>query len=160
MTATVRTRPMTPQEYADYRARSIPAYADDLQRARGMSREDALARSTETFAPTLAEAATEGSWVLRVLDEADAPVGWLWLGPHPSRADAVFVYDVEIDQAHRGRGLGRATLLEAERIAREAGLTGISLNVFGWNHGAETLYRSLGYEVSATQMTKRLQEGS
>jgi GNAT superfamily N-acetyltransferase len=156
MTA-VRTRPMTEAEYADYRARSVPGYAADSQRSRGMSAEAARAHSEATFARTLAEAAGgERSWVLRVLDDADVPVGWLWLGPHPHRADALFVYDIEIDESHRGRGLGRATMLAAEQIARDAGLTVLALNVFGWNSPAEALYRSLGYAVDSTMMSKPL----
>jgi ribosomal protein S18 acetylase RimI-like enzyme len=96
--------------------------------------------------------------VLRVLDDSDAAVGWLWLGPHPFREDGVFVYDVEIAEEHQGRGLGRATMLAAEDLAREAGLKYIQLNVFGWNTRAESLYRSLGYITLATQMGKPLQE--
>ncbi len=159
MASAVRTRSMTDEEYADYRARSVPAYAADSQRSRGMSPEAARAHAEETFARTLDEAAAgDRSWVLRVLDETDQPVGWLWLGPHPHRADGVFVYDIEIDPAYQGRGLGRATMLEVERIAREAGLVVVGLNVFGWNARAETLYRSLGYTVDSTQLSKPLTE--
>jgi ribosomal protein S18 acetylase RimI-like enzyme len=150
---------MTEQEYAAYRERSVPLYADDLVRARAMSPDAALRKSAETFATTLAEAAApDRTWVLRVLDADDEAVGWLWLGPDPFRDDGVFVYDIEIDEAHQGRGLGRATMLAAEEIAQEAGLHHIRLNVFGWNTRAEQLYRSLGYATDSTQLSKPLQE--
>jgi|tagenome__1003787_1003787.scaffolds.fasta_scaffold20681441_2 ribosomal protein S18 acetylase RimI-like enzyme len=158
---TVRTRPMTEDEYADYRARVVPLYADDLQRSGGLDRQAALARSAESFPPTLAEAAAgDRSSLLRVLDASDEPVGWLWLGPHPERPDAVFVYDVEIDAAHQRRGLGRATMLAAEQLVREAGLSALVLNVFGWNDGAQQLYRSLGYQADKILMSKQLQDPS
>ena len=152
---------MTEQEYADYRAHAVPMYADDLVRARGMSPEVALPESEKTFAATLAEAAApERTWVLRVLTDTDEPAGWLWLGPHPHRADSVFIYDIEIHESHQGRGLGRATMLAAEDLARKAGLRHMALNVFGWNEQAAGLYRSVGYGVDSMQMTKRLREES
>lgn len=155
----MRLRPMTAEEYVDFRARGVPLYADDLARARGMPPEAALKESEETFAPTLEQAtAPDRTWLLRVLDDDGEPVGVLWLGPQPARDDGVFVYLIEIDEAHRGRGLGRATMLAAEEVAREAGLRHIGLNVFGWNTTAEGLYRSLGYVTMATQLSKSLQD--
>jgi ribosomal protein S18 acetylase RimI-like enzyme len=157
MTATVTLRPMTAQEYDDYRTYAIPMYAGDLVRARGMAPEEAHKNSVETFAATLDEAlAPDRSWLFRVLTSSGEPAGWLWLGPHPFRLDAAFVYDIEIDETHQGQGLGRATMLAAEEVARKAGLTTLTLNVFGWNQQAEGLYRSLGYEVDATTMSKSL----
>jgi ribosomal protein S18 acetylase RimI-like enzyme len=157
-TPTVRLRPLTEQEYDVYRVRAVPLYAEDLRRARGMSPEVALRTSDETFAVTLEEAqAVERTWILRVLTADGDVAGWLWLGPHPHREDGVFVYDIEIDEALQGRGLGRATMLAAEELAREAGLGHIGLNVFGWNTTAEGLYRSLGYITESTQMSKPLQ---
>jgi GNAT superfamily N-acetyltransferase len=150
---------MTEQEYEAYREASIASYADDLVRARGMSAEAALLESTNSCPETLNEAAApERTWILRVLTADDEDAGWLWLGPHPHRADGVYVNDIEIEAGYQGRGLGRATMLAAEELAREAGLRHIALNVFGWNGTAETLYRSLGYDTGWTQMTKPLEQ--
>jgi ribosomal protein S18 acetylase RimI-like enzyme len=158
---TVRLRPLTDEEYDAFRIRNVPLYAQDVERARGLSPAAALQVSEETFPHTLAEAAApDRTWILRALDNDDVPVGWLWLGPHPSREDGVFVYDVEIDEAFQGRGLGRATMLAAEELARAAGLKYIQLNVFGWNGRAAALYHSLGYLTLATQMGKPLQDPS
>jgi ribosomal protein S18 acetylase RimI-like enzyme len=157
--ATVRLRPLTAEEYVAFRDRNVPLYADDLARSRGILPEVALQESDKTFAPTLEQAmGPDRTWLMRVLTDDDVPVGVLWLGPHPHSDDGVFVYDIEIDDAYQGRGLGRATMLAAEELAREAALTHIGLNVFGWNTRAEALYRSLGYVTTSTQMTKPLQE--
>jgi ribosomal protein S18 acetylase RimI-like enzyme len=161
MTPTVTLRPMTEQEYDAYRQRSVPAYAADIERARGTRPEVALDESDKAFAKTLAEAeaeAPERTLVLRVLTSEGEEAGWLWLGPHPHREDGVYVYDIEIAETHQGRGLGRATMLAAEQLAREAGLRHIALNVFGWNSRAEELYRSLGYVTGSTQLSKPLGE--
>lgn len=115
----MRLRPLTEDEYEAYRERSVPDYAAGLERARGMTPEAALRYSDEAFAKTLADAtAKERTWVLRVLTADGDEAGWLWLGPHPHRQDGVYVSDIEIDEAHRGQGLGRATMLAAEETPR------------------------------------------
>ena len=96
---------------------------------------------------------------MRVLDQGGSDVGVLWIGPHPTRDGAAFVYDVEIDAAWRGQGLGRAAMQAAEALATREGIPAIGLSVFGFNDGARRLYESLGYQVVATQMLKELAGG-
>jgi ribosomal protein S18 acetylase RimI-like enzyme len=154
---TVTLRQLTDEEYAGYRSRAVPLYAAELVRSRGLSPVVAAKNSATTFPATVADVlAEEGASISRVLTDDDGPVGWLWLaraGP-----DSLFVYDIEIDEPHRGRGLGRATMLAAEDVARAAGHRYVRLNVFGWNTGAQALYRSLGYRTDAIQMSKPLEE--
>ena len=66
----------------------------------------------------------------------------------------IWIYDVEIDEQFRGRGLGREAMGLAEQEARARGLARVELNVFGGNEVARNLYRSLGYEESAVWMGK------
>lgn len=155
--ASAAFRRMTPVEYAEWESRSIRTYAEDLAKARDVPLEVALERSGTQFAELLPQGLdTAGTWLMRVLDEGGEPVGVLWLGPHRERAGVLYVYDVEIDEPHRGRGLGRAAMLAAEQLVRESGAREIGLNVFGFNEPAKRLYDSLGYRVIATQMTKVL----
>jgi ribosomal protein S18 acetylase RimI-like enzyme len=157
MTHAAAVRPMTPDEYDAWIVGEIAAYAADLARASGSTLEEAHLRAEQQTRELLPDGpATPGAFLLRVLDEGGAPVGVLWLGPHPQRRGAGWVYDIEIDEARRGQGLGRAAMLAAERIGREAGWTALGLNVFGHNPGARALYDSLGYEVAATLMSKPL----
>ena len=155
---TVQLRPLDDAEFSVYRARSVPAYADELVLARGADRDAAMGNAEETFPESLQAVAEEGQWIFRVTADG-ADVGWLWIAPAPLDGDGLFIYDVEVDEPHRGRGLGRATMLAAEDFAREQGHDRIGLNVFGWNQRAESLYRSLGYEVMSTQMRKTLDGG-
>ena len=68
----------------------------------------------------------------RVVDDDGVTVGSLWIGPHaPEQPEAYWVWNVEIDEAHRGRGFGRAAMVLAEHEARAHGATDIGLNVFG-----------------------------
>jgi len=157
MTDAAAVRPMTPEEYDAWIVGEIAAYAGDLAQASGSTLEEAHLRAEQQTRELLPDGpATEGAYLLRVLDDAGEPVGVLWLGPHPQRRGAGWVYEVQIDEMRRGEGLGRAAMVAAERIGRQAGWTALGLNVFGHNPRARTLYDSLGYEVAATTMAKPL----
>ena len=153
--AAVALRPLTDEEFAGYRERAVPEYADELVRARGLDRSTALRHAEESFPASLVAVAEGRQAMVRAAHEG-VDVGWLWLGPPPMGGPGLYVYDIEVDEEHRGEGLGRAIMLAAEEVARESGHDRLGLNVFGWNHRAESLYRSLGYEVMSTQMSKRL----
>jgi GNAT superfamily N-acetyltransferase len=66
------------------------------------------------------------------------------------------VFFVQIDEAHRGKGLGRATMFAAEEWTHARGGNRIGLSVFGPNTVARSLYDSLGYEAIAISMYKDL----
>ncbi|MGO9418607.1 GNAT family N-acetyltransferase [Roseiarcus sp.] len=66
----------------------------------------------------------------------------------PSKRHHAEVSKVLVDPRHRRSGLGRALMAEIERLAAEAGRWLLTLDTAG--DAAETLYRSLGYEVAGT----------
>ncbi|OZE86053.1 GNAT family N-acetyltransferase [Rhodococcus sp. 15-649-1-2] len=94
--------------------------------------------------------------IFDVFDD-DVRVGYLWIAP---RNDAEplhwWVWDIEIDEEFRGRGLGRATMRLAEDSARSEGAVSLGLNVFGGNAVARQLYTSLDYRETSIQMRKDL----
>lgn len=148
---------MTADEYARWREAKLRAYAAEMVEAGLLDAESAERRAEEQHREFLPDGlATPRTHLLRVLDETGVAVGVLWVGPHPRKDGAGWVYDVEIEQHRRGEGLGRAAMLAAEELAREEGWTEIGLNVFGPNHLARTLYDSLGYAVVTTTMSKPL----
>ena len=154
----VTLEPMTAAQFEAWLEGSIRSFAEDLANATGQPLRDTSARARQQFAEWLpAGVATENTWLMTIVDATGAEVGALWLGPHPQRAEVAFGYDIEINPEHRGRGLGRAAMLAAEQLARQAGFTELALNVFGFNDPARRLYDSLGYRVVSTQMTKRLE---
>jgi ribosomal protein S18 acetylase RimI-like enzyme len=153
---TVRVHPLQPSELAGFIARSNAEYRRERIDA-GDSPEYADERvreSNEQYFPGGRPAS--GHLVLRVLAD-DEPVGVLWLGPFaPAHPHDWWVFDVEIDEAHRGRGYGRAAMRLAEERARAHGAVKLGLNVFGHNTVARGLYESLGYGTTAITMAKTL----
>jgi ribosomal protein S18 acetylase RimI-like enzyme len=155
---TVSLRHPSAEEYAGWSAATLDAYIDEIVASGSMSREAAEEKGRRDDAELLPEGlATPGQLIFRV--EADGqPVGWLWMALRNPRAEAGvgFIYDIAIDEAHRGRGYGRAAMRLAEEQARRNGLHALALNVFGQNAIARTLYSSLGYRETSVQMRKEL----
>jgi len=154
---TVRLRPMRPDEYPAFIAASKAGYTHDMVVHGGMLSAPAERKSEEDHAAILPDGlATTGQWIYVV--EADGvAVGLLWVAERgtPERR-TLFIYNVEVNEAHRGRGFGRAAMLLAEDEARARGISRVELNVFGGNEVARGLYRSLGYVESSVQMARDL----
>ena len=155
---TARLRRPSAEEYAGWLAAAVGAYVDEIVASGSMSRDAAEEKGRRDHAEILPEGlATPGQLIFRV--EVDAqPVGWLWLALRNPRAEAGvgFIYDIEIDEAFRGRGYGRAAMRLVEEEARRNGLHALALNVFGQNAIARGLYSSLGYRETSVQMRKEL----
>jgi GNAT superfamily N-acetyltransferase len=151
----VELRPVaTDADYAAYRTLALDEHAAEFAHDGRLTLERARELVAFGLPETLAELlATDRTSLFQVVAD-DNPVGWLWLGPSPRDPDCVMVFDVRIERAHQGAGLGRAAMLAAEAVVRDAGFSRIGLQVLGWNQPAETLYRSLGYQVDATTMSK------
>ncbi len=153
----VRVRPMTPAEFADWQSTSLKEYAREVAAARGIPVELARRVAEESHRRFLPEGmATAGVHLVVGEDSGGARGGILWLGPNPDGVGPVWIYDIEVLEARRGEGWGRALMGEAERLAREDGHTEIGLNVFGSNAVARRLYESLGYAAASIQMRKPL----
>jgi ribosomal protein S18 acetylase RimI-like enzyme len=155
-----RFRLMDPAEQAAFVARDRAAYVAERVAA-GDDPASAEANADRAYAAAFPGGRPAGGHAVFVVEEAGEAVGSLWLGPSRDGPAQWWVYAVEVDRAHRRRGLGRAAMVHAERVARVAGATSIGLNVFVTNPDAQRLYRSLGYEVTAssaigTNMAKSL----
>jgi ribosomal protein S18 acetylase RimI-like enzyme len=149
-------RPLTQAEY-DTRVPALKAeYLQDEVKAGRTTLEDATERIEGQFAALLPDGlATEGQ--LMFAGEVDGEVvGFLWIGLPTDDRPQAWIYEVQVDEAHRRRGHGRALMLAAEDELRARGVTRLGLNVFGHNPGARQLYESLGFETTSQQMSKAL----
>jgi uncharacterized protein YndB with AHSA1/START domain/GNAT superfamily N-acetyltransferase len=66
---------------------------------------------------------------------------------------------VSVDERHRGQGIGRALMQQAEAWAMRRGLTDLRLHVWHFNQRALHLYEEIGYEVRSHVLGKRLATG-
>ena len=139
-------RPMTEDEFARFMDATVDSYAESLHDSGAQPTLDAaLAESRRQHDELLPDGlATAGMHLWRAL-AGDRDVGLLWI--HVDGAWS-FIYDIEMEEAVRGQGLGTATLRAGARAAREAGATHLGLNVFGHNDGARRLYAREGYATT------------
>ena len=155
----VRLVLMQENELQAYLDQAIPNYAADNIKAGYWSEEDGLQKSRDSFSKLLPDGMnTKDQYIYKVQDaETDQQVGIIWLNaridmPQP----AGFIYDIEIDEAQRGKGFGKQAMLAVEENARELGLKSIGLHVFSHNAIASGLYEKIGYKTRSMNMTKDL----
>ena len=152
----VSLRPMLGPEIPEFLAASQTDYVADRV-ASGDDPGVATRIAEEQIAALFPNAQPGPGQHLFRVEENGEPVGSLWIGPFSADQPAAWwVWDITIDEGHRGRGLGKAAMLLAEREARSHGATELGLNVFGSNTVARHLYEQLGYGTIAVRMSKRL----
>ncbi len=152
----VSLRPFHRDEWEEWVPRAKAFYANDMVAA-GVDREVAEAKSERDFRTTLPDGLETRDHLFFVIEAQGEPAGYLWLAERKGElGHQLFVYAIEIDETHRGRGLGRAAMELGEEEARRRGVPRIALNVFGGNDVARGLYTSLGYHETAVYMEKTL----
>jgi ribosomal protein S18 acetylase RimI-like enzyme len=160
----VRLRPLRDDEFDAYVEHGKVWYARDLSENGGAPPELAQKKAEEDWALLLPERlASPGQHLFAVEEIATGErVGDAWIAERDTQFEGkvAFVYSIEIAERFRGRSFGRQAMLLLEDEARAFGLTRISLNVFGGNEVARSLYRSLGYAEKAVAMSKELSSGS
>ena len=156
MSDTLHFVPFDAGEVKAYRTSSFDAYVAD-RRAAGESEIEAKANATASFERMFPDGIpAAGQLIGNVVDDEGNRAGYVWvgpLGPDPSRW---WVWDIAIEVARRGQGLGRVAMALAESIAREHGAVSLGLNVFAHNTVARKLYDGLGYEEASVTMRKDL----
>ncbi len=96
----------------------------------------------------------DGVAQLVAVDESGGIIGSALVGYDGHRGWANYV---AVDPTHRGTGLGRALMAEAEERLRSLGCPKLNLQVRLGNDDAIEFYKSLGYEIdAAVSMGKRL----
>ena len=139
---------MTPLEYADFVPMQVAEFALQMTFAGEWEIDDAMDKSLARGEMLFDGTAIHGGHRFFRAVTSEGPVAWIWEGPSPIGAPGRFLYQVTVEEAHRGRGVGHATLRALEqRLVRE-GVPQLMLNVFRWNEAALRMYEARGYEVA------------
>lgn len=157
--AELMVRDMTEAEFDEWLGAALRSFAAEQVAAGNWAADEAAQLAARAHRQLLPHGfATEGMLFLMATLPDGTPVGALWLGvTHPrGNPGCAFIYDIEVAEAHRGAGHGRALLAAAEEAARTHGAEALELNVFGDNTRAIRLYETSGYRVVTQQMRKAL----
>jgi mycothiol synthase len=151
----IELTPMT-----DYESRIealFAGYAQELVQEQGLWHGEAETRAARELAELLPRGVRTKGMILRTVTADGVPVGWVWAGlPAPPRPGLGWLHHIEIDEACRGRGHGRAAVAAVEAELARRGVRRMGLNVHGANTGARRLCDRLGYRLLAQQMAKDL----
>lgn len=105
-------------------------------------------------------AGTEPDCFIRVAVDGDELIlGCIILRLRPellSARPSAHLEVIVLASAAEGRGIGKALITEAERIAAERGAETLSLNVFASNTRARGLYERMGYDGELIRYIKDL----
>jgi RimJ/RimL family protein N-acetyltransferase len=152
----VRLREIRDDELPAWLEAARRFYVNDLERHAGLTKTEAEEKAVRDHRALFPDGKPiAGQHLFTIEDEGGGAIGRLWFAARSS--GVVWLYEIELDERVRGRGLGREAMLAFEQRARELGAEKVTLNVFGGNEVARSLYRSLGYAEESVHMGKRLE---
>jgi GNAT superfamily N-acetyltransferase len=148
--------PMTEEEFQRYLETAVASYAEAHLKSGDCDADEALTLAQADYASLLPLGlATPDHHLFSIHAEGRGRIGLVWFAMRERRGrKSAFIYDLLVDDAHRGKGYGAQTLQAVERAAAAMGAARISLNVMGWNHAARSLYEKQGFSVTGMGMTK------
>jgi len=149
---------MSDADFAAFVGATVPAYAADKVASGQWSEEQSLDLARRELEELLPRGRlTAGHHLFNVVDSAGGRVGTLWIAEKVQAGKRIaYVYDLLIRPECRRQGYAIRALQAAEEQARQRGLCGVGLHVFGHNSGARLLYEKLGYRATNVNMFKPL----
>ncbi len=155
----VRLDPMTWDEFDPWSEQSVDGFATRLASAGLMSSDEAAAYARRQLADLLPGGIATPLHLLRTVREiapGEPVVGHVWVrvGPAepPATAVVAYVFDIDVVESARGRGLGTAIMRSLEQAARDLGADVVRLTVFAEDVPARRMYDRLGYSPDATHV--------
>jgi ribosomal protein S18 acetylase RimI-like enzyme len=141
-------------DYETYLERAIPKIAIEYVESGVCSREQSMDYAKAIINDVLKDGLeTKDQFLFQVLKDG-VSIGILWYGKRTEHE--AFIYDIELDEAYRGKGLGKQVMLLAENHAKQNGYTKMTLHVFGHNQTAISLYQKMGYITFSMHMSKEI----
>ena len=150
---------MRAEAFDAFAEEAIASYARDSVLAGRWPEATALARARSDLLGLLPLGlATPNQFVHEIVEEGSGAVGGAgWFGIRQSGDDRTgYVYTVRIQPELRGRGYAKAAIALVEELVAKKGVRAVALHVFGFNTGAQALYRSVGYGITGFNMLKPL----
>jgi ribosomal protein S18 acetylase RimI-like enzyme len=158
----IRLRPLQSDEFPGFLELLRVEYVRGLVEEAGMTYADAEEKAAADHGSLFPDRTPQPQHRISIVEDAvtgerTGHVFWAPRQPPGSAGKRAYLYELFIDEPFRGRGLGRRALELFEAEARDEGLPGIDLNVWGGNQTARDLYRSAGFDERAVFMSKELE---
>ena len=148
---------MEADEFSRWLPKMRDGYAQDIAAHGGASEDDAKRKAIADIDQLFPAGQPSASQFVFVIEVGGEAVGDLWFAERENfQGRNLWIFDIHVEDAYRGRGYGKEAMLFAEAEARRRGIERVALNVFGGNEVARNLYRSLGYAENGVLMSKTL----
>jgi ribosomal protein S18 acetylase RimI-like enzyme len=152
--AMVNLEPIQQEDFERFLERGIREYAEDHVRNGNWPSEGALERSRKEFESLLPEGIhSKDQYLYSIMDGSGNKIGLLWIEVKDQKA---FIYDFIIEEAFRGKGYGKQSLIALDEKLQSMNVETVGLHVFGGNHIAQELYKKMGFHITDIQMKKVL----
>lgn len=147
---------MRPDEWESFETQAMTGYARTLATPDGSTSTAARKRAEAEHAVLLPDGINSRNHFFYVIEAPGGQrLGTIWFAEQVEDATRyAYLYNIEVDEAARGAGVGEAAMLALEAEARARGLAWIDLNVAGPNEIARGLYRKLAYQETFVRMRK------
>jgi ribosomal protein S18 acetylase RimI-like enzyme len=122
--------------------------------ATGSTEDDARTLIREQHAKLLPDGvATPAHRFVWICSPTGERFGECWFGPLFGSDTDYYVFDIELDEAHRGRGLGQDTMVAVAAVCRSRGAGRLGLSVASDNARAMAAYRAVGFVITRQDAT-------
>jgi ribosomal protein S18 acetylase RimI-like enzyme len=125
----------------------------------------ATPRTEEGYASFLRTQLEEPSVIILVAEQAGVVTGYTYAGVEgfdymSLRGPAGVLYDIVVDPAHRGRGIGRMLLDATLATLAAKGAPRAVLSTAERNDAAQRLFARAGFRRTMIEMTRELEDGA
>jgi ribosomal protein S18 acetylase RimI-like enzyme len=143
------------QRFLDY---AIANYAEEKTRAGNYAVEDAMQLSAREYQQLLPDGVdTHDNYLLSIINEHNQKAGFIWLALQQTGVlRTLTVVNILVYEQFRRRGYATQALRLAEEKARALGIERVTLQVFGHNTLAQSLYEKMGYRATNIYMAHDL----
>jgi ribosomal protein S18 acetylase RimI-like enzyme len=155
----VRLDPMTWDEFDPWSEQSVRGFADRLASAGLMSSDEATDYARRQLVDLLPDGIATPLHLLRTVREVapgEPVVGHVWVRVAPAEPSVTsveaYVFDIDVVESARGRGIGTAIMRILEETARDLGADVVRLTVFAEDVRARRMYDRLGYVPDVTRV--------
>ncbi|MEZ4742819.1 MAG: GNAT family N-acetyltransferase [Bdellovibrionota bacterium] len=150
---------MTEDDLSRYLENAISKYAHEKMKGEGLTEGEAYKISKDSYSSLLPDGIhSKNQYLFNVVEEkTEIKIGILWIA-EKANGDRkyAYIYDIEINEDHRGKGYGKKVMHLLEDKVKSMNLNSIGLHVFGHNTTAISLYEKMGYRTTNRVMRKDL----
>lgn len=153
----VELRRMTKARFEQFIQRSKEDYAKQIARNTRTPLDAVMAETDKQLGHLLKDGLnSEGHCLFDITKKATGEnVGSIWFHVDRDKGRA-FLYDIIVNEPHRGKGYGRKALDLLEAELREMNIHMLRLHVFADNEIAMNLYKTNGFYTTSINMQKEI----